>query len=287
MAGELGAGFDGLVIEGGSLKCAFTTAVLDTFLVHNFNPFKVALGNSSGSIALAFFLSGQRKHVLNVSREIVKDSRFISYRSAFSEQGLMNLEFLKRFTMRNYPLDEEAADRNSEGRDIRIVATDFETGRPIYLSPSKGKWVRYMMASSTLPLITRGKVKVDGRWMFDGGYSDGLPYKKAFELGASKVLVIRTRPAIERLEQSWGDHLATYWHRDNPGLVKTFEHSWHEYNDCADELMRTSSGDRQWLQIAPDKPLQSDGYFITPDDIMADYRHGLEKAQDFIVGQRG
>lgn len=282
----LDGGFDGLVVEGGSLRCAFSTAVLDTFLVHNFMPFKVALGVSSGSIALGFFMAKQRKHVLTVSREIVTDSRFISYRSAFTEQGLMNLEFLKRFTMKNYPLDEAAADLNGVGRDVRIVATDFETGSPIYLQPSKGTWVRYMMASSTLPLITRGKVKVDGRWMFDGGYSDPLPYKKAFEFGASKVLVIRTRPAIERLEQSWGDHLATYWHRGNPKLVKTFEHSWSEYNTCAEELMRPPIGESNLAQIAPDKPLLSDGYFTSPEDIMSDYRHGLEKAQDFIVSQR-
>jgi len=278
------AEFDGLVVEGGSLRCAFTTAVLDTFLVHGFNPFKVLIGNSSGAIALAYYMSAQRKHVLNVACEIVQDSRFINYRSALTEQGLMNLDFLHRFAIKNYPLDEDAVDLT--GKEVRIVTTDYQTGAPVYLTPKKGKWIRYMMASATLPLITRGKVEVDGRLMFDGGYSDPLPLDKAIELGAKNVLVLRTRPAISRLEQSWSDYMATYWHRDNPALVDAFETSWERYNDTADKLMRSPTGGASWSQIAPDHPLQSDGYFISPDDIMADYRHGLEKAQDFIVSLR-
>ena len=45
-----------------------------------------------------------------------------------------------------------------------------------------------LVASSSLPMVTRGKVKFRGEWMFDGGYSDPLPLDKAIGDGWSTHL---------------------------------------------------------------------------------------------------
>jgi predicted patatin/cPLA2 family phospholipase len=95
--------------------------------------------------------------------------------NAWSEEGVMNLAHLFDHERRHRPLDLEAAAFNARRGHIRFVTTDFETGKPLYLNPLPGDWLRILWASATLPLVTRGKIKVDGKWMFDGGISDALP----------------------------------------------------------------------------------------------------------------
>ena len=56
--------YDALILEGGSLRCAFTAGVLDAFAAHGFNPFSSYYSVSAGSMALTSFLSGQRKHFI-------------------------------------------------------------------------------------------------------------------------------------------------------------------------------------------------------------------------------
>ena len=81
--------FDTLVIEGGSLSCAFTAGVLDTFSVVRFDRFKRYYAVSAGTMALTSFLSGQRKHFIDVACHMVEDGQFIRFTGAFKEEGLM------------------------------------------------------------------------------------------------------------------------------------------------------------------------------------------------------
>ena len=108
--------FDTLVLEGGSLKCAFTAGILDVLMDTDYPEFKSYYGVSSGSMAMSYLLSKQRSHFIKVTRALVEDPNFISYRNTFSQQGLMNLDFLQRYVNDTFPFDEAAADRNSEGK---------------------------------------------------------------------------------------------------------------------------------------------------------------------------
>ena len=49
-----------------------------------------------------------------------------------------------------------------------------------------------MIASGTLPVLVRTPSLINGRRKFDGGVSDPLPVKKAYEMGAKKIILIRT-----------------------------------------------------------------------------------------------
>ena len=279
--------FDALVLEGGSLKCSFTAGILDVLLDADFPEFKYYYGVSSGSMAMSYYISKQRKNFIKVSRALVENPSFISYRNTFSEQGLMNLEFLKGYVDDTYKFDEEAADRNSKGKNIYIVATDYDTGNPHYLTPSKGKWLNYMMASSTLPFITKGRTQVEGAWMFDGGYSDGIPIKKAIKDGAKNILVIRTRPAEAKIDKSYVSLMAEYWNYDNDNLSDLFSRGHTIYNNCVDFLNGPKPEGINWVQLAPPHILRSDGYYLHVQDIDADYRLGLEVGMNFLSELNG
>lgn len=271
-----------MVLEGGSLRCAFTAGVLDTFATVGCNPFQSYYAVSAGSMALTSFLSGQRKHFINVASQLVEDGEFIRFTSAFSQEGLMNLSHLARVVRSSDPIDWEAAYTAIEGKRLSIVAADCETGEPHYLHPEKGNWIRLVLASCTLPLLTRGRIQVGGRWVFDGGYADAIPLNRALEDGHQRIVVVRTRPSGLKIEQGTLDWLASYWFRENEAIAKLFESSHEQYNRVVDQLRTGGNGTASWSEIAPYAPLQSDGYSISASDLRADYRHGMEAALDWL-----
>jgi predicted patatin/cPLA2 family phospholipase len=234
-------------------------------------------------MAMISFLSGQRGHFIELSEKLIEDGKFISFGSVMSDEGLMNLAHLAKVVCSESPIDWNAANRFIEDKHVHVVTTDFETGEAHYLKPRRENWIRSVLASSTLPLITRGKVKLNGRWMFDGGYADPIPLRAALRDGCSNILVIRTRPTEDRVERDTLDWLASYLYRDNPAVSQLFE-NWHlRYNDLAAQLAKNDGqGDQSWSQIAPAQPLRSEGYRITALDLRADHRHGLEQCFNWL-----
>ena len=278
--------FDALVLEGGSLRCAFTAGVLDAFAAIDYKPFHSYYAVSAGSMAMISFLSGQRKHFIELSEQLVEDGKFISFRSAFSDEGLMNLSHLARVVKESSPIDWETANAFIKDKQVHVVTTDFETGEAHYLQPQKENWIKSVLASATLPFVTRGKVMVRNRWMFDGGYADAIPLDEAIARGCQNILVIRTRPAGVKVEQDTLDFIASYLHRDNKAVARLFD-TWHiRYNQVVDKLASRGTGSHKWEELAPSHELRSDGYRITKMDLRADYRHGLEVALDWMASQR-
>ena len=277
--------FDALILEGGSLRCAFTAGVLDAFAAHGFNPFNAYYSVSAGSMALTSFLSGQRKHFIEVASQMVQDGKFIRFQSAFSEEGLMNLAHLAHFVRTNKPIDWDAAYAAIEGKSLSIVAADCHTGEPHYLHPEKGNWMKLVMASCTLPMVTRGRIQVANRWVFDGGYADSIPLEKAISDGNKRLVVVRTRPSGQQVEQDTLDWLASYWFHDNQAISRLFEVGHKRYNAVVNRLLTGKSGDATWCEIAPLAPLESNGYRVSANNLRSDYRHGLDVALDWLVAE--
>ena len=89
------------------------------------------------------------------------------------------------------PFDYDAAAK-FEGRAF-AVATDIETGKPVYL-PLKDlrEDLPAVRASSSLPLVSRN-VKIGDRYYLDGGISDSIPIRKSIQDGNRKNVVIMTK----------------------------------------------------------------------------------------------
>ncbi len=274
--------FDTLILEGGSLKCTFSAGILDVLLANEFTDFKNYYGVSSGSMAMSYFIAKQSKNFITVSRSLVENPDFLSYMNTFSSSGLMNLDFLEKYVSETFPFDEDLALKNIEGKNVKIIATNKKTGKPHYLTPSKGQWLNMLMASATLPFITKGEAIVDGIKMFDGGYSDPIPVREAVKNGSKKILVIRTRPEKTKLDQSYISWFAEYWNYDNDAISDLFHNSYKTYNDRVDFLNGEKPEGVDWHVLAPPTDLRSDGYYLYKEDVDADYRLGLEVGMDFI-----
>ena len=274
--------YDTLILEGGSLRCAFSAGVMDALMLLGPLSFERTIGASAGSMVMASYLSGQYKHFVRIARDLVDDGQFIRFSSAWSEEGLMNLAHLKAHVLKHAPLDLEALGQIQKTTRAEVVLTRAQEGTPMYVQPHGDAWVDALMASSALPMLTRGRVRWDHTWVFDGGYSDALPLQRALDLGGRRILVVRTRPVGDHIAQSTVDYLASYWFWNEPHVLELFEKGHERYNAVVDRLrMGGDDEGRQWEEIAPPFPLQSDSLSVRGVDVMSDYRLGVEQAMNW------
>ena len=96
-------------------------------------------------------------------------------------------------------IDFDALKRGTSGRIFEIVSTNANTGKPVYFSVDDMAQDDYGVLKCTCNLpIVNGAYKYKGKYYFDGGLSDPIPIKRAFELGCDKVVVILTKKRTYR-----------------------------------------------------------------------------------------
>ena len=275
-----------LICEGGGFKIAFTAGVLDAFLMTSYRPFNRYIGVSGGTVALSYFLSRQYRFTVNAMSYLAENEHFLDYKRTFDEKGYMDVDFIKNVATEVIPFDFDTALENLKESQIRFVATNRNNGDPTYLEPkTKNQWLDYAVASSTLPFVTKGVHKIKGKPYCDGGWSDPLPVKWAYEQGIRKILLVRTYPVDYKDIQSWSDYFGSIYYRNTKGLKKIFDNSHHVYNEGL-EFIANPPKDLEIIQINPEEILNSGTYSYTKATILADYRHGVERGM-FYLNQFG
>jgi len=185
----------GVVDVGGGERGAYGAGVLDTCMERDVH-FDYCVGVSAGAANLSSYLAGQ------VGRNFAFYTNY-SFRPQYMGAGLAlktreyaDLDYIYG-TLSNadgeYPLDYPAM--VASDKQFVIVATDSKTALPVYFTMDDMAQDDYapVKASSALPLVNK-PYPVNGLPCFDGGLSDPIPVRKAFEAGCDKVVVILTRP---------------------------------------------------------------------------------------------
>ncbi|UCE86324.1 MAG: patatin-like phospholipase family protein [Deltaproteobacteria bacterium] len=143
---------------------------------------QIVCGSSSGAIAGAMYAAGQLDRFETWGRQL--DWRqVVAYFDLSLRGGLIKARKLIDF------LTEELRERTIESLERRFaaVATDLATGREVWLR--EGSLVDCMRASIALPgLIT--PVRLDGRWLVDGGLVNPVPVSLCRALGADSVIAV-------------------------------------------------------------------------------------------------
>jgi predicted patatin/cPLA2 family phospholipase len=274
-----------LIVEGGGFKTGFTSGVLDAFITGQYGPFDLLIGTSGGAVALSYYLSQQYRSCLKAIRFLANDKHFTNLRRVLQEEGYMDIDYLANVAEEKVPFLVDQAIENSQGKEVRFVATHLESGQAAYLSPNHENWLDCVIASSTLPFVTKGKHEVDKEAYFDGGWSDPLPVKWAYEQGAKEILVLRTWPTFFRSRQSWTDYFGSLYFNSTPSLKDVFANAFERYNISL-AFMEGAPGDVKITQIAPSKILKSSTYRYTNSSIMKDYRYGLDLGAQYVYSKR-
>ncbi len=270
-----------LVIQGGGFRTSFTAGVLDAFQSHGYNPFDSYVAVSGGAIALSYYLGGQYKKCLEAMCLLAEDKNFMSWNRLISAQGVMNVDYFKDVANERVLFDLESALETVHGKELAFVMTNRVTGEPHYYHPSKKTWLDGVIATCTLPFVTKGKHALHGEEFFDGGWSDPLPVEWAYQKGANDILVIRTTPPNLKVNQSWPDYFGSFIFRSNERLRACFETNHLKYNASIDFINNPPEG-VALHQIAPEVPLQTGTYSNSVKLIQADYRYGLDCGLSFL-----
>ncbi len=180
-----------IVLEGGTFRPIFSCGVMDALLDNDIN-FDYAIGVSAGITHGYSYFSKQRGRGHDIIKNHRHDKRYIGFRNYFSDRSLFGLKFAYE-TIGNeiYPLDWDTFKSNPI--KVRIGVTNAHTGEIEYLDGKNiDKTYAMLKATCALPLAFPA-IKVGDKEYFDGGITDSIPAKKAFDDGNEKMLIVLTR----------------------------------------------------------------------------------------------
>lgn len=243
----------GIVDVGGGMRASYGAAVFDHCLDMGIS-FDDLAGVSAGSANIASFLGKQKGRNLRFYADYAFRREYMSVSNMFKKGNYLDLEYIygDALTNRNSedPLNfENIAD---SGKNFMIIATDAETGQPVYYHKEDMAQDDYgaIKGSSCVPVAAQA-YHWKGKYLYDGGLSDPIPYHLCFENGCDKVVVVLTRPESFRRDPKKDSLPAKLIQRKWPNAANAMRHRAEVYNrqlDALEELVKQGRA----LIIAPD-----------------------------------
>jgi predicted patatin/cPLA2 family phospholipase len=183
-----------LVIEGGGLRGAFAVGVLRILLRDvGADYFNTILAASSGVFAGTYFAASQGEEMENTWRDRVWGNLLVNHWNWFSPaRPVLRLDYLIDLFKGPVRLDVDAVMRARP--HIEYVLTDYLNGKAAYFDAKRMDIFDLMRASAALPRVYPVPVVIDGHPFYDGGQSDPVPVARAISGGATRIVVVRTRP---------------------------------------------------------------------------------------------
>ncbi|HDQ03029.1 MAG TPA: patatin family protein [Deltaproteobacteria bacterium] len=272
-----------LVVEGGGMRGIFAAGILHAFGRENFDPFDLYIGVSAGACHLASHLAGQNDRNFDITTRYALSPEFINIRRFLRGGHLMDLDWMWEQTIANYRLNLKYLFDNLRAKDKEyfVVATSIETGNALYLKPDEDTLEDYLKISSSIPIFYRNILEVAGEPATDGGMADSIPVRRAYELGANKIVVLRTRPSDYIKKQSRLTFIFSLYFRKYPHLVEKFKLRAHNYMESVNFIHKPPKGVRV-NELAP--PSNSGLSRITQNQaaLRTNYEAGIEYGYKFM-----
>ena len=272
----------GIVDVGGGLRGAFGAGVFDYCLEKGI-AFPYCIGVSAGSSNISSYLAGQKGRNVAFYAVYPQRKEYMSARNLLLRGSYIDLEYVYG-TLSNSggedPLDFPAILKNPAR--FRIVATDAETGKPVYFDKTDMRQDAYeaVKASSCLPGICK-PWRIDGKPYYDGGISDPIPFARALDDGCDRVVIILTRPRDYRRVQG-KDRYFAHLVRRYPASAAALLKRWEVYNRELEEALALEKASRA-LILAPDDVSGIGTLSRDPQPIKALYEKGI-KAGELLNG---
>ena len=242
----------GVVDVGGGLRGIYGAGVFDRCMDDNIR-FDYCAGVSAGSANVTSYMAGQRGRNVVFYTEYSGRRQYMSLRNYLFHGSYLDLRYIYG-TLSNsdgeYPLDFPAL--VASGIELCVVTTDAETGKPAYFYNDDFVQDDYrpVMASCCVPIVCK-PFDIDGRYYYDGGLSDPIPFHKCFEAGCEKVVVVLTRPRDYRRDPDKDRRSAKMLRRKFKGAGEALANRAVTYNRQLDEAEELAAQGKL-LIIAPD-----------------------------------
>jgi len=132
-----------------------------------------------------------------------------------------------------------------------------------------------------LPFLVKTPSIINGRRKFDGGITDPIPVKKAYEMGAREIVVIRTYEKEFRRKIKLENYIAAIYLKNYPNLRKAMLIHDKTYNESL-AFINNPPEDCTIHQVCPPHRLTTRRDSTDQRIMKKDYELGLSVGQNFI-----
>ena len=271
-----------LIVEGGGQRGVFSFGITDTFINRNYDPFDIYMGVSNGVAVLCWYLIRETDNNLEKMLYAAKGD-YLSYKNIFIGKDIIKFHQMYEDGEKMFKPNMEKIKNNLKGKDYIAVVTDAIEANAEYYSFGDGEWMPKMIASGTLPILVRTPSLIDGRRKFDGGVADPLPVEKAYEMGAKKIIVIRTYEKKFRRKLKIENYIGALLSREYPKLRKALLVHDKTYNRALD-FINSPPSDCEIVQLCPPEKLKSKRDSKNIEVLKADYKLGKKVAKVYLDG---
>lgn len=268
---------NGLILEGGGMKCIYTAGVLEYFMEKN-RYFSYVIGVSAGACNAASYLSRQPGRNKAVMIDYVQHPDYISFRNLMQKRELFGMDLIfDQIPNQLVPFDFETFHTAPE--KFFIGTTDCLTGQPIYFEKNENPndALTIVRASSSLPFMSNG-VSYKGRLLMDGGISDPIPIRKALADGVEKPVIVLTKHRGFRKKPSRISKTSRYFYKEYMGLTHALEMHWQLYNEQLDFIEQLEQEGKVFV-IRPSADSKVGNAERNPDKLEQFYNQGYSDAQ--------
>ena len=277
----------GIVDVGGGNRGIYGAGVLDYCLDHGIN-FDYFIGVSAGSANGVSYLSKQKLRNYQFYTDYSFRQEYMGIVNFLRNRSFVNLDYVYS-TLSNSdgenPVDYDAFIENQS--NFVVVATNADTGQPVYFYKKDIKKDNYdfMKASSCVP-VACSPYKINGKPYYDGGISDPIPFKKAFDDGCEKVIIILTKPKQYRRVPDKDVRLSKFIQKKYPNSAMKLANRSHLYNTSLEEALKLEK-EGKVLIIAPNDLGNLDTFSRNKEQLDLLYKKGYydaKKIKNFLLG---
>ena len=271
-----------LIIEGGGQRGVFSFGITDTFIARNYDPFDIYIGVSNGVAVLCWYLIRETDNNLDKMLYAAKGD-YLSYKNIFTGKDILKFHQMYDDGEKMFKPSMDKIKNNLDGKEYIAVVTDAIEANAEYYSFWDGDWMPKMIASGTLPVLVRTPSLINGRRKFDGGVSDPLPVEKAYEMGAKKIILIRTYEKKFRRKMKLENYIGALFSKKYPKLRNALLEHDKTYNRALD-FIKNPPNDCEIVQLCPPKKLKSKRDSKNIEILKADYKLGKRVAAEYLDG---
>ena len=280
----------GIIDVGGGMRGIYGAGVMDRLMDKGVE-FDVYIGVSAGAANVISYMANQQSRNYRFYTDYSFRSEYMGMKNYIQQGNYINLDYIYSELSNSDgedPLDYDTVEKKfAEGKEIIVIATDAETGEPVYFTKDDIARDNYdaIKASSCVPLVNNA-YEINGRRFFDGGLSDSVPVEKAFEMGCDKVVLVLTKPRDYYRETDTDKKLSALIENRYPGAAKALSIRGDLYNFYLDKAKEYEAEGRV-LIVAPDDIGGMKTLTRKKEDMDMLYWKGVEdglRAVDFVRG---
>lgn len=270
----------GIVDVGGGLRGIFGGGIFDT-LIEDGVYFDYCIGVSAGAANVCSFLGKQKGRNYKFYTDYSMRPEYMSIHNLIHTGSYLDLDYV--YTVLSDSDGENPVDYETFSKykgQFKVVGTNIDTAEPVYFDKTDFSQDHYdvLKATCCLPVVCK-PIHINGFDCVDGGVSDPVPVKKAFDDGCDKLVLILTKPVSMVLEKGGLDSKAAFvMKKKYPKLAEALEVRYEKYNEGV-SLAQQYEKEGKVLILAPEdisglKTLTKD-----IEKLDALYKEGLEKGK--------